>query len=489
MQTDRKILPDAKSLIESLRSIGYNFESAIADLIDNSISAYASRIDISFDLGNHPYLSILDNGTGMSEEKLYQAMKFGSQNPNITRSKKDLGRFGLGLKSASLSQCREFIVVTKQSDELTAASWDLDYISEVNDWKIKIFSIDDLENMNFNQFGELKKLKTGTMVLWRKFDRLFEERKNFNKYFLEKIETIQNHLSLIFHRFLQNENELIISINNNKVIPVDPFLKANLATQKKETQIKTIEGEKIKVTPYVLPHLNKMTRDEIASLGGKVTLKQNQGYYIYRNKRLIIWGKWFNQYPKTELAKLVRVQVDIPNSLDYLWEIDVKKSQAVIPSQIRKNLGMMINESLNSGRKVIEYRGKIKNRGNLVEVWNRVEERDYIRYSINQSHPLIEALIQIAPKNKDLILKIIRLIENNIPSYDLYIDEAQNNKKIYQDNEPDSSDYQFWIDLIDTSNNILREIYFNNLSNLAGIKLTEEEVNKLREYIKGRLDE
>lgn len=483
LQTDRKILPDAKSLIESLRSIGYNFKSAVADLIDNSISADSTNIDIIFEPDVSPYLSILDNGMGMNEIKLYEAMKFGSQDPNISRSKKDLGRFGLGLKSASLSQCREFIVITKKDSKIFSGSWDLDYISKVNDWKIKLYQESDLIQLNLKHYYELLSQKSGTIVLWRKFDRLNEGKSDFKSNFLEQIEQIEDHLALIFHRFLNDEQNLEIKINGNKVLATDPFLKKNLATQKKETQLKEIDNETITVTPYVLPHINKMTKEEIISLGGKSSLKQNQGYYIYRNKRLIIWGKWFNQYPKAELAKLVRVQVDIPNTLDYLWEIDVKKSQAVIPQSIRKNLGMMINDSLNSSHKVIKYRGRKKNRNEIIRVWNRFEEREFIRYEINKEHPLIAKLLDSTVEKKDAVLQVLGLIQNNIPSYQLYLDEAESIKSISNFDLFDSSQLSLWTSLIDSSSQEQNENFIENISNIEGVKLTDDEITALKNYI------
>ena len=121
-------VPFAPSLIESMRSLGYSFESAVADIIDNSISAEAKRIDVRIQTGKSPYLIVFDDGCGMSDDKLRESMRYGSQNPLVERSKNDLGRFGLGLKSASLSQCRQLTVVSKQSNEFSCYKWDLDYI-------------------------------------------------------------------------------------------------------------------------------------------------------------------------------------------------------------------------------------------------------------------------------------------------------------------------------------------------------------------------
>lgn len=139
---DQECIPFAPSLIESMRSIGYTFSAAIADLIDNSISAQSSIIDIFSEPSSEPYLVIVDNGCGMSKEELYKAMRYGSTNPNAPRSKEDLGRFGLGLKAASFSQCRKFIIVSKKNSEISACSWDLDYVIKAQNWKIICYSPD-----------------------------------------------------------------------------------------------------------------------------------------------------------------------------------------------------------------------------------------------------------------------------------------------------------------------------------------------------------
>jgi len=485
---DRTLIPNANALIESLRSIGYNFESAISDLIDNSISANAENIHIKFDFDPQLKLSIFDDGNGMSQDELIDAMRFGSQDPTIEREMSDLGRFGLGLKSASLSQCKKLTVISKKNNLTSAASWDLDYIKKVQDWKINLLDQHSIIEINNLHKQEIDNTKHGTVVIWSNFDRFDFSSADFQKNFLDTIASLEAHLSLVFHRFLEKEkDQLNIFINGHQIKSNDPFLRSNLSTQKKETQIKKIKDEKIFVTPYILPHLNKLSREEISSLGGKQNLKQNQGYYIYRNRRLIIWGKWFNQYPKEELAKLVRVQVDIPNTLDYLWEIDVKKSQAVIPAVIKKNLGMMINESLNSGKQVFRYKGKSKNRSGLIKVWNRIEERDYIRYEINQNHPIIENLLTKNPSSRDQIINVFKMIQSNIPSYQLYLDEAESIKEISTRDIFDSQNYKDLIKVIDDLDKDQMHRFLENIESIEGLGLTDEEKEKLIQHINNTL--
>jgi hypothetical protein len=415
-------------------------------------------------------------------------MRFGSQDPTLQRNRSDLGRFGLGLKSASLSQCKILTVLSKKDNLLYGVAWDLDYLKQVQDWNIKLLDELRISEINNLHKQELEKTKSGTVVIWSNFDRFDFKSADFQKRFLDTISSLEVHLSLVFHRFMERDKKkLNIFINGLQIKPNDPFLRTNLSTQKKETQIKRIQNEKIFVTPYILPHINKLSREEISSLGGKQNLKQNQGYYIYRNQRLIIWGKWFNQYPKEELAKLVRVQVDIPNTLDYLWEIDVKKSQAVIPAVIRKNLGMMINESLNSGKQVFRYKGKPKNRNSLIKVWNRIEERDYIRYEINHDHPLIDNLLSKNPSSRDQIINIFKMIQSNIPSYQLYLDEAESIKEISTRDIFDSQNYKNLIKVINDLDRDQIYRFLENIESIEGLGLTDEEKEKLIVHINNTL--
>lgn len=131
--------PHASILIESMRDIGYTLETALADIVDNSIAAGATKISIFSDINNSdPKICILDNGEGMNKEKLYDAMRPGSRNPLEMRDSHDLGRFGLGLKTASFSQCRKITILTKNKLETSAACWDLDFVAKINKWLVVI---------------------------------------------------------------------------------------------------------------------------------------------------------------------------------------------------------------------------------------------------------------------------------------------------------------------------------------------------------------
>lgn len=433
-------IPYAASFMESTRAIGYSFSTAIADIIDNSVFARATMIDINFDAYvKTPYLYILDDGIGMSNKELFEAMRYGAKSPSSIRDKNDLGRFGLGMKTASLSQCRKLTVVSKKENDLSCMIWDLDIVKKTGKWSM--LEVEPLEISTSNIMGvkELLKLNSGTLVLWENLDRVGENEPNFKDVFEKKIANLKEHLALVFHRYIGGDaRKFVLRMNGNIIQAIDPFLTSNFATQKKPSQVFMINNTPIKIQPYILPYIKKMTNDDIKTLGGKDNLRQKQGFYIYRNKRLIIWGKWFGQYPKHELQKLVRVQIDIPNSLDYIWDIDVKKSQAVLPPIIKRDLGLMLNKVLIEGKNIFGFRGRTKNIKQDVEyLWNRIENRGALNYKINTNHPLIISLYKEFDNDR-LLNNIFELIGNYLPYNQIYNDLADNKDIDVGDKERDN---------------------------------------------------
>ncbi len=422
---EQECVPFAPSLIESMRSIGYSFSSAIADLIDNSISADALNIDIISEPGANPWLVILDDGHGMSEKELYEAMRYGSTNPLDKRSENDLGRFGLGLKSASLSQCRHMVVISKQNDDINAYSWDLDYVIEKGSWMLKGYS--DEEIGEYPEIDRLKRIKHGTYVYLEEFDRIKEATGNISETFNKNLSDMNDHLALVFHRFI--EEGLNIRINELNVKARDPFLSYHPATQKKKESPVYINGEKIVLKPYILPHLSKLSKEDLDKVGGKENLRTDQGFYVYRNKRLIIWGTWFRLERKDELNKLARVRVDIPNSLDYMWSIDIKKSTATLPDIIKKNMYSAVYESVLSSESVHTFRGRNeKKNDDIYYVWERVKLRDSCKYVINRDIPQLKLLEDTLDNDQIKMLdSVIKSLEESFPVASLYVDAAKGN--------------------------------------------------------------
>jgi hypothetical protein len=415
--------PYAPLLIESMRSLGYSFDTAIADLIDNSVSAQAKNISILLDPSDDPQLIIFDDGRGMNAATLEEALRFGSRGPMETRSEYDLGRFGLGLKSASLSQCRRLIVASKHNGIICCYSWDLDKVEESGDWSVLEYSQDDIKQLPSIELFD--SVESGTFVLLQNFDRISASSNNVKKTLDTLIETAEAHLSLVFHRII-TEDKVNIIINGRPIEPKDPFLENHKSTQRLREQSIDIDDKKITLQPYILPHRNKLSMDDLRKVGGAEDLRTNQGFYIYRCKRLIIWGTWFRLLSKEELNKLARVKVDIPNSLDEIWSIDVKKSTANLPDKIRKNLYGSIKESVFGSKKVIEYRGKLHREEDISYIWQRLSDREGgVAYSINRDLPQIQMLSNSLDHIGQRVLEaLLQNIEDNFPASSVYLDVA-----------------------------------------------------------------
>ncbi len=427
-----QLLPNASSLIESLRDIGYSFESAIADIIDNSITAKSKKIRIYFDFEDKKLsLAIIDDGHGMTDIELLEAMRAGSQNPLDKRSDDDLGRFGLGLKTASFSQCRKLTVVSSKNNIKHSAKWDLDFVAQEEDWSLQI-----LDNSDISNVYKIDSLTSnGTLVLWEDTDRIIDTEitSSIEKIINEEMEILQKHLELVFHRFLSGKNKISIYINDIKLKAFDPFFKSHDATQ--ELSLETIsDGDtKILIQPYILPHHTKVTKQEYEYYAGIGGYLKNQGFYVYRNRRLLVSGTWFRIRPQSELYKLARIQIDLPNSLDSVWKIDVKKSNASPPSKVRNRLKNIIENIIGPSSRVYTSKG---NRSTLTDnaFWQREAAKGEIKYLVNKEHLIMKNFS--LKLNRDMqyeFTEILDLISKYFPKDALYADLGSKPKQVLSD--------------------------------------------------------
>lgn len=417
--------PLASSLMATARSFGnYDLASALADLIDNSISANSRTLSISFQPERSDVIvRIRDDGNGMSKDELIRAMRPASANPEDERDVTDLGRFGWGLKSASLSQARILTVVSWNATDCTAARWDID---NLEDWSMDLFlGAEALKLLNAPQ-----KSKSGTEVIWSHCNRLLDEHlsSGIDEQLNDKISHAQKQLSLIFHRYLSGEarKKFNIKIQGIQLKPIDPFMDGHPATQKIDAEKIKLRGkESIEVQPYIIPHFSKLTVSEKTTLGGDEGLVRNQGFYVYRKKRLIIYGTWFRLVPHGELSQLTRVRVDLPNTLDKDWKITLDKSDAQLPIVLRTRLKELVKKfskrSTNANRK----KGADLTLDKKEPVWRRIAQNGRIRYQINRDHPMIWELI--AESNVSEIAKeTLNLIESYIPTEAMLKDRESN---------------------------------------------------------------
>ena len=436
MARECSLPPRASSLSESLRDLGYSLETAIADLIDNSISARANSIEILCDLSqSDPALATIDNGRGMTADELFAAMRHGSMSPKQPRAPGDLGRFGLGLKTASFSQCRRLAVISAQNGIRSGAEWNLDLIDRRDDWIVTILEDDEIADLPFSdRIGD-----SGTVVIWRTMDRLFEHEsgRKRDEIVNEKLDVVDRHLSLVFHRFLAGQvrgrKKLSISVNGHELEPFDPFCLKNSATQILPRETVRVSDKAVDMQPYILPHHNRLTASEYNFYQDRSDFISNQGAYIYRNSRLMAWGDWFRLIPKGEATKLARVQIDFPASLDESWTIDIRKSRAKPPRAVRERLRQIITRIAGRSTTVHRGRGRKLFKETKAPMWERYADQGRIRYALNGTHPIVEALRSglenDAGQKLDLLLETV---STSLPVEMIYSDYSTHPRQVKQ---------------------------------------------------------
>lgn len=441
--------PAASALMESTRSVGYSFETAVSDIIDNSISAHARRIWIKIPPGEDPHVTILDDGDGLSLDDLKEAMRYGTD-PNRVRDPNDLGRFGLGMKIASLSQCRKLTVVSAKDSHIAACRWDLDRVLETDNWMLQVLSEEELEGLP--GINDLLKLENGTLVVWENLDKL-KERSDGDIATLMRDTTagLHDHLRLTFHRFMDplSKDHIEIYLNGSKLTPCDPFLSGNTQTKAFPEEKVSIEGQTVTVKAYILPVESKLTPEDIDLMGG--CRRSLQGFWVYRNKRLIIPGTWFKLTNKKELTKLARVRVDIPNTLDSVWDIDVKKSSAVIPLQFRKAFSKVLEEVTGNSERRYVYRGRKESDSENIMIWDRTRYQKVYRYQVNLAHPIIKSGYDELNKDQQKWFRdTIRLIETYFPYDDMFnlMSEAKLQNAARKSEEEENSLYMLGLLLL-----------------------------------------
>ena len=436
----REIIPDPVALMESMRAVGYTPEAAIADLIDNSISAQAEAIDVEYDAQNRPFVAVLDNGTGMNSDQLTSAMRHGSRNPSELRAQNDLGRFGLGLKTASLSQCRRLTVISKRGGLVSALRWDLDVVASAKQWLVVVPSQEDIEQLPL--YSRIASQQTGTLVLWEELDRFAAGSSDIVREMTIKFSGLREHLALIFHRFTSREEghaALSIRINGLALPRRDPFLRGNTYRQPLEGQRFRHQRGVVVVTPFVLPPISKLSREEIELAGGTEGLRGTQGFYVYRNRRLVIWGTWFRLVPKQEFYKLTRIQVDIPNTFDELWSLDIKKSAAQPPDFIRARLRDLIPHFAGASKRTVTYEGRRTDLSGFSPVWSRYEPKHgSFRYEINVDHPAVLAFSASLdePRRREFE-SLLSVVSAGLPAESIYADMCVDTRPAKNENELD----------------------------------------------------
>lgn len=415
-------------MVEALRGLGYSAATALADIIDNSISADARKVDLCFAWnGSASFVSVLDDGSGMSEDELDAAMRLGDKSPLDPRSPKDLGRFGLGLKTASFSQCRRLTVASTRNGRLSCLRWDLDVLARSADdgWHL-------LEGPHPGSEVLLDPLIAagqGTIVVWEEVDRIVTPAAT-EQNFLDLVDDVERHLGMVFHRYLASSDEFQITINGRRVKAWDPFLRGHSATWTSPNQ--PLPGG-VEVQCHVLPHKDRLTDEQEQSAAGPHGWTAQQGFYVYRNRRLLLAASWLGlgqgrSWTKEEAHRLARIRLDIPNSADADWNIDIRKSTARPPVQLRSILTKLAEDTRFRARRVFAHRGKRVSTtpGQEIEqAWRTDHLASGIRYRIDREHPAVKTVLDDAGDLAGLIMAMLRVVEETVPVQRIWLDTAE----------------------------------------------------------------
>lgn len=413
--------PVAPMLMQSLRAVGYTASAAVADIIDNSIGADARTVEIRFTSMPEPLVVIVDDGTGLDEAALVSAMRFGSSDPRDERTGMDLGRFGLGLKTASLSQCRRLTVASLRDGCLAVAVWDLDECLRRGTWWL---GKPDVSTIPADVRDLLSVQGRGTAVIWHHLDRLTATGGADPRRVLDStMDDVADHLAMVFHRFLSGDfvGAFEIKVNGRPLPRLDPFLEGHARGQTLHSESFRVEGQTVTVSPFVLPFPARLKPAELNRAGGRETLKTGHGFYVYRGGRLVVPGGWFRIVPSDELIRLARVRIDVPVQLDHLWKLDIRKTVAEPPAALRPHLRRIVGDVTIRSRRVYTHKGSPQTDAERIPLWTRHDLRDgAAAWRVNREHPAIAAILGTAQRDGD-VERLLRLLESSLPLHDIHV--------------------------------------------------------------------
>jgi Histidine kinase-, DNA gyrase B-, and HSP90-like ATPase len=431
---ESELITPSVNLLESMRSVGYSTEAAVADLIDNSITAEASHIVVDADVVDGKFLAVLDDGRGMTAGVAREALRLAGSVGD--REDSDLGRFGLGLKTASLSQARCLTVVTKRAGTVTALRWDIDFVRDSGQWLLNV--LDERDLIDLPLWEEFDAQPAGTLVVWNELDLLLGDTSEPGAFLAERLSGVRPSLALVFHRFLSDRrNRLSIRVNGIAIRPIDPFLSDNPKTQRTNPETIQIGSSRVRVEAFTMPHPSGLSPEERLRPDFGDGMREAQGFYVYRNRRLISHGHWYGLARMNELSKQTRIQVDVPTSLDALWQLDIKKSRAEPPPSFKLRLRQLIDPILARGHRVHTFRGRRAN-AEVAHVWTKLRTRDGFTYDVNLESPLVEAvLLRLASDDAASVVGLLKTVATTFPVMDAYAEVAGNSPFATTQPEPD----------------------------------------------------
>lgn len=413
-----QIHPSPK-LMESMRALGYTTEVAVADIVDNSLDAGAKLVHVKGDVSDSPqWLWVFDDGSGMTLDEMVGALRLAAVSSIDERRGSDLGRFGLGLKTATFSQCRRLTLVSRKDGETQGVCFDLDELLEESDWSVRRLTPLELEAVP--GFEQLDRFTSGTLVCWEKLDRLLESRPPGASGMGEALSSLKTHLGMTFHRWIEPENRtsrgLRLLLNGHQVRAIDPFIRHNRAVDSTAPETIRVGGDAIVVQAFTLPDSSKITGDDAEREDLGEGMFGAQGFYFYRNRRLISHGGWASIGSRRDLTKHSRILVDLPNTIDDIWQLDVMKNKVVPPAAVRRQLSRFYTVGGRRSGRVISYRGRRESTDSVEYAWVPVTERGAFRYEPNPNHPILaEAVEDLDERQRSKILKAVQHLGLLIP--------------------------------------------------------------------------
>jgi len=427
-------------MFDSLRGIGYSAQTAIADLIDNSITAGARRIRVDFFWrGEKSAIRVSDDGRGMSETRLIEAMRPASHDPRIPRGANDLGRFGLGLKTASLSQGRLLSVVTRSREGgVSARHWDFDHVAKIDQWHLLHGIPPELSEEAVMPAG----LVAGTVVVIGRLDRLLAGEANNATLAMQRFHTmarnVERHLGMTFHRYLEGPKpELVITINgddeSSTVRPWDPFMQTHPATTTTPVERFVHRDGAVEVQGFVLPHRDRLTSDQFEQAEGPAGWLAHEGFFIYRGRRLLVPGGWIGLGPgrpwvQNGMYRLARLRLDLATSGDHDWKVDIRKSSATPPAALRNRLQSLADKVRRDAREVFAHRSGRQTRQSqerIVRAWTAVYDSRGVSYKVDRAHPSVKRVLDTAGDSRRIVEEMLSVIEMTVPVQRIWMDHTE----------------------------------------------------------------
>lgn len=412
-------------LLQSMRSVGYSFETAVADILDNSITAGARRVEVKVDVAQGRFVSIRDDGRGMSAAEALEALRLAGTARTGADGASSLGRFGLGLKTASLSQGRRVDVISRRGGVTTGLAWDMDMVIEHRRWVVD--ELDEERIANLPEYHRPLDGADGTVVLWTKLDYLTSSATKVETHLSAKVKSLHEHLGLVFHRYLADHGGLEIVLNGQPVDPVDPFLSDLPRTQRTPIQSIAFAGAEVRLQGFTLPFMKDIPAALRQRADLSTAMREYQGFYVYRNRRLISRGGWFNLRRKEELTKQARVMVDISDALDLLWQVDIRKARSEPPVTFREAVRPLMDSLVGRSEKVHTFRGRRASEPTpFARLWETVETRDGVQFFVNPDHPAVSGIsARLDDQGRALLQGLLEDLAGCFPYYDTYLATAK----------------------------------------------------------------